>query len=80
MIDVAQLRWQCRRGMQELDVLLQDYLTQYFSSAPPAEQHAFANLLSLPDPVLLAYIMNRQQPETEVERRVIARLRRTPGA
>ena len=80
MTDVAQLRWQCRRGIKELDVLLEDYLAQHYSSAPPAEQHAFAELLGLPDPVLLAYVMNRQQPEAEVKRRVVARLRRTPRA
>jgi succinate dehydrogenase flavin-adding protein (antitoxin of CptAB toxin-antitoxin module) len=64
--------------MKELDLLLEDYLTRHFSGAPPAEQHAFATLVRLPDAVLLAYVMNRQQPETEVERRVVARLRRTP--
>lgn len=76
MNEISRLRWQCRRGLKELDLLLEGYLNQHFGNASPAEQQAFANLLSLPDPVLFAYVMDRQQAETEDERRVIAHLRR----
>lgn len=78
MSDISKLRWQCRRGMKELDLLLENYLSRDFSSASPAEQGVFANLLNLPDPVLLAYVMGQQQPTTAEERRVIAHLQRTP--
>lgn len=77
MNEYARLRWQCRRGLKELDVLLEDYLTNHFANAAPEEQRAFAELLDLPDPVLLAYIMEHEQPATPEQRRVIIRLRRT---
>lgn len=75
--DIAKLRWCCRRGMKELDVLLEGYLQGHFSGTSPAEQQAFSSLLELPDPVLLAYIIGREQPVIEEQRRVIAILRRT---
>ena len=59
---VTQLRWQCRRGMRELDVVLERYLQQRYASAPLAEQQAFESLLDLPDPQLFAYLMRREMP------------------
>ena len=35
------LRWRCRRGMRELDVLLERYLRERYPSAPAAEQQAY---------------------------------------
>lgn len=78
MSEYSRLRWQCRRGLKELDVLLEKYMHQHFSQAPAAEQQAFAELLCLPDPLLLSYIMGRDQPDNQEQRRVIASLRRTP--
>jgi len=79
MSELTRLRWQCRRGMKELDVLLEAYLKDKFSEAAPAEQQAFAVLLELPDPILMAYIVGRISPETEEQCRVIDTLRRTSG-
>lgn len=59
---VAKLRWRCRRGMRELDVLLERYLQQRYPSAPVAEQQAFEALLDLPDPQLFAFVMRRETP------------------
>jgi antitoxin CptB len=59
---LAQLRWRCRRGMRELDVLLERYLQERYPSAAAAEQLAFEALLDLPDPQLFAYLMRRDRP------------------
>ncbi|MGH8402547.1 MAG: succinate dehydrogenase assembly factor 2 [Gammaproteobacteria bacterium] len=77
MNEIARLRWQCRRGMKELDLVLEGYLKDRFATASIEEQQAFAALLTLSDPVLLMYIMGREQPGTEEQRRVIESLRRT---
>lgn len=78
MNEYSRLRWQCRRGLKELDILLEAYLNEQYSQAPVEEQRAFADLLNLPDPLLLGYIMGRERPAAEEQGRVIARLRRTP--
>jgi antitoxin CptB len=62
MQKLAQLRWRCRRGMRELDVLLERYLQERYPSAAAAEQQAFEALLDLPDPQLFAYLMRRESP------------------
>lgn len=56
------LRWQCRRGMRELDDLLLRYLEHHFESAGAAEKTAFETLLSLPDPELVQYLLQKREP------------------
>ena len=69
---MARLRWRCRRGMRELDVVLQRYLEQCYPGADAAEQRAFERLLELQDPQLLAYLMRQDIPDPELAH-VIAR-------
>ena len=69
---LSRLRWRCRRGMRELDVVLQRYLEQCYPGAAPAEQEAFERLLELQDPQLLAYVMRQAVPDPELAH-VIAR-------
>jgi antitoxin CptB len=71
---LAQLKWRCRRGMRELDIVLERYLEQRYAYAPPAEQQAFVQLLELPDPQLLAYVMRREQPADSGWIDVVAKL------
>lgn len=74
---LAKLKWRCRRGMRELDVLLQRYLDQRYASAPIEERQAFEALLELPDPQLFAYIVHREQPTDPHLLHVIERLTHT---
>ena len=76
--EIGKLRWKCRRGMKELDVLLEGYLKTQDQTASEAEQGAFRALLDEQDPVLYAYVMGRGQPAAEDQRRVIESLRRAP--
>ncbi len=59
---VATLRWRCRRGMKELDVLLERFAQQMLPQASAAECRAFAELLALPDPVLAGYLLGGAIP------------------
>jgi antitoxin CptB len=71
---LAQLRWRCRRGMRELDVVLERYLQQRYATAPLAEQRAFEALLELPDPQLFAYLVRRESPADPEWMNVISQL------
>ncbi len=71
---IARLRWRCRRGMRELDVVLQRYLEARYTIAPRTEQQAFEQLLDEQDPQLLAYLMGRERPQDPQQANVIARL------
>lgn len=68
---LSRLRWRCRRGMRELDVVMQRYLEQRYAVAPAAEQLAFEALVEQQDPQLLAYLMGRELPADPQQRQVM---------
>ena len=74
-VDLSRLKWRCRRGMRELDVLLERFLERQYAAASTEIQAAFARLLSLPDPEIFALIMGRQIADDPQLRDVIQRLR-----
>jgi antitoxin CptB len=43
------LAWRCRRGMLELDIVLQHFIAQHFYGLTLAELQAFDEMLELPD-------------------------------
>jgi len=63
--ELGKLRWRCRRGMKELDVLLARYVDERFCAAPCLEQDAFRRLLETQDPVLYAYCLGGERPPLE---------------
>ena len=63
--DLGRLRWRCRRGMKELDILLARYLDRHFCSAPIQEQDAFRRLLDAQDTDLYAYCLGSERPPLE---------------
>ncbi len=75
MSELSRLRWHCRRGMKELDQLLERYLDRHYASAGPAEQAAFRALLDLQDPVLYGYFLGRDAPDDESINAIIERIR-----
>lgn len=58
MNELAKLKWQCRRGMKELDLLLENYLATDYPLADTAEKARFSELLQLEDDELLTALMN----------------------
>ncbi len=55
----GRLRWRCRRGMKELDVLLERYLDRDLPRAGAEERRLFERLLETPDPLLHAWCLGR---------------------
>jgi antitoxin CptB len=60
--DPGKLRWRCRRGMKELDVLLERYMDERFRGASKAEQEVFRQLIESQDTVLYAYCLGQEKP------------------
>ena len=58
----GRLRWRCRRGMKELDVLLERFAQRVVPRASVVECRVFAELLELPDPVLAGYLLGGETP------------------
>ncbi|WP_394752593.1 succinate dehydrogenase assembly factor 2 [Crenothrix sp.] len=57
MSELAKLRWQCRRGTRELDLLLTRYLENRYGQATDQEKALFSELLSFEDDVLLDVLL-----------------------
>jgi antitoxin CptB len=53
MDELAKLRWQCRRGSKELDLLLIHYLETRYPIADKEEKARFAEILKLDDAELM---------------------------
>ncbi len=64
---LARLKWACRRGMLELDVLFLPFVEQAFDSLLPQQQETFERLLTSDDPDLFAWVMGHQKcPDPEL--------------
>lgn len=72
------LRWRCRRGMLELDLLLQGFLDRVFHELSEIEKREFEALLDHPDPVLLDWLMGRAVPVEQGLADVVERIRANP--
>ncbi|MEW7973515.1 MAG: succinate dehydrogenase assembly factor 2 [Candidatus Thiodiazotropha endolucinida] len=75
--NIERLRWQCRRGMLELDVLLEAFLEQHYSELSPRLQRLFIQLLDFPDPVIHAWCVGGEPPDDEEFSELIAAIRET---
>ena len=62
-IDPAALRWRCRRGMRELDQLMQRYLEHGWPGADDRERGVFLRLLDCEDDKLWQWCMGQDRPE-----------------
>jgi len=57
------LRWACRRGMLELDLLLLPFFDNYFNQLTTQQQKDFERLLNYQDPELYGWFIGSKIPE-----------------
>lgn len=75
-LEIRRLRWQCRRGMLELDFLLERYLDQRYAAAPVKERVLFQDLLGLQDPLLNEWLVTGSSEPEPKYRQLVSTLRR----
>ncbi|CAM4097155.1 succinate dehydrogenase assembly factor 2 [Pseudoalteromonas ostreae] len=67
----ARIRWACRRGMLELDVLFMPFVDEAFDSLSMQQQAVLQRLLEADDPDLFAWFMGHQEcKDPELKRMV----------
>lgn len=69
--DIRRLAWQCRRGMLELDVLLEPFAKEAFKSLNVEDQQHFVRLLACEDQDLFVWFMERDRPEDPDLQRIV---------
>lgn len=60
---MTHLRWMCRRGMLELDFLLNRFLDGRYDALGHDDKVLFEKMLTEADPTLFAWMMGHQTPE-----------------
>lgn len=71
------LRWRCRRGMLELDLLLQGFMQARYARLDAVERSAFDRLLDYPDPLLLDVLMGHLAPTDKDIGHVVEKIRQS---
>ena len=65
------LMWASRRGMLELDLILQPFVENTFDSLPENDQLRFEALLEREDQQLFMWLMKREQPTDPDTQRIV---------
>ncbi len=73
--ELNRLRWRCRRGMRELDELLQPFLRNCLTALSKDELRVFNEILNCQDQKLLNYLLLTEAPEDQGWVDVITRIR-----
>lgn len=69
------LAWRCRRGMLELDQLLEAFLQQGYGRLDAGERALFRQLLDWPDHALLEHLLGLRQARDGEMKGVIDKIR-----
>ena len=77
---LSKLRWRCRRGLLENDLLLERFFTAHGSRITEAQSEGLQQLMDLPDNDLLDLLLRRTEPSADFDqanvREVLALLRK----
>jgi antitoxin CptB len=69
------IRWHCRRGMLELDLILVRALERHYDHFTESELDQFEKLLALEDTVLLSYLYDGEEPTDFELKDIIQKIR-----
>jgi len=71
----AKLKWHCRRGMRELDLLLEGFLVDRYEALSAVDQAGFERLLDCPNEDLMAWLIDGDSPSDEQLAGIVDRIR-----
>ena len=62
MAELDKIRWHCRRGLLELDLILEKFNERHLLGLDPEQLDRYRELLAFPDNDLLDLVMGRAAP------------------
>lgn len=71
MSEADRIRWQCRRGLLELDLVLAKFLDHHLETLSPGRLAAFKRLLDYPDHDLWDFVTGKISPPDAESARII---------
>ncbi len=75
MSERGRIRWHCRRGMLELDLVLNHFFDNRFDQLSPAQKNALTRLLNLPDNDLWDLVTGRAKTDDAGCAEIVSMLR-----
>lgn len=72
--EIKRLQWQCRRGMLELDLLLNHFLHHGYAELDRHGRQAFERLLGMQDQILQDWLIGQAVPADTELTALIARI------
>ncbi len=77
MSELSRLRWHCRRGMRELDLLLVHFLEHQYCDLEAEQRELFRRLLEYPDDQLYDWFYQGERPNDARLSSLVERIRAT---
>ncbi len=75
--EYSELKWRCRRGMLELDILLNSYLDKNYNTMSQQQGDIFSEVLDYPDQVLFDLLLGNMQSSDARVSRLVSEIQRT---
>lgn len=72
---LQRVRWRCRRGLLELDILFGRFVDTHYGELTESERQTFDELLDMPDNPLWDMISGRKEAETESQAALLAKIK-----
>jgi antitoxin CptB len=63
--EINRMRWAARRGMLELDLMLEPFVVACYAQLSESDRHRFQQLMLCEDQDLFAWFMHRGRPRDE---------------
>ena len=64
-LEINRMRWASRRGMLELDLVLEPFVTARYRNLDEGDRERFRRLMACEDQELFAWFLRREQPDDE---------------
>ena len=74
--EYSELKWRCRRGMLELDILLNSYLDKNYNTMSKQQGDIFSEVLDYPDQVLFDLLLGNMQSSDARVNRLVSEIQR----
>jgi antitoxin CptB len=76
--ETSNYRWQCRRGMLELDLLLNNFVDKNASALSSQQKQVFELLLTYPDQTLLGLLLGSAASSDPAISAIVQQIQATP--
>ena len=67
----SNILWRCRRGIREMDLLLQRFVSRHYKDLTDEQKQSFSSLLDEADLDIMDWIMGRKPAPTKEYRNLI---------